>query len=348
LFMLWTVLLPTDQATKPPLCPTGGVGSGKTRVARGVFDLFGLTARIAAVTKNGETDFWTALDAGGLCCFDNADTRVEWLADALAAAATAGNMVKRKLYSDGDNVIQRARASVIVTSANPVFGADAGLADRLLVVRLSRRQGETAESRLTDEVVRHRDAGLSWIAWTLARALADTGPTPERLNARHPDFAAMAVRVGRVLGIEDQAVAALRTAEADKSRFAIENDSLLCGLLDVIGGPWTGTAADLRDLLVEADPGLDGKLSPKRLGKRMTALWPHLESLFLATKERTERGSTYSLRPTAGTSPDVLTFESTFSGKPPTRGMQGTLSESPPETSGTSGQPALPWVEGAV
>jgi hypothetical protein len=92
LFKLWVCSLPSDQRTKPPLVLSGAVGSGKTRLARGIFELYGLPPRIAAVLKNGDGDFWAAMDGGGLACFDNADTKFDWLADALAAAATAGTL----------------------------------------------------------------------------------------------------------------------------------------------------------------------------------------------------------------------------------------------------------------
>jgi len=75
LLRLWVCSLPTNQRCKPPLTLVGGVGSGKTRLAVGVFELLGITTRISAVTKNGEDDFWTELNSGGVVCFDNADTR---------------------------------------------------------------------------------------------------------------------------------------------------------------------------------------------------------------------------------------------------------------------------------
>lgn len=56
-------------------------------------------------------------------------------------------------------------------------------------------------------------------------------PTPTGLNRRHPDFAAFAVRLGRALGREAEAIAALQHAEADKSAFCLENDSIGAALL---------------------------------------------------------------------------------------------------------------------
>lgn len=288
LVRLWTMSLFADFACKPPLCVSSPVGGGKTALVRGVFRLLGIVENIAAVTKSGEGDFWATLDGGGLACFDNADTRIDWLPDALAAASTAGSHQKRKLYTDADRVTLRARAAVAITSASPSFASDAGLADRLLVVRLQRRTGETAESTLFNEATAARNAGLSWIARVLSIALADTAPTPGRLNARHPDFASFAVRIGRAMGREAEAVEALKAAERDKSLFNLENDSVGAVLLETMqtGGRFIGTASELLARMQEVDPSLNGTLSQKRLGKRLEKLWPHLEATFKAKRER--------------------------------------------------------------
>lgn len=80
LFRLWLCSLPTGQRCKPPLTVAGSIGSGKTRLTVGIFELYGITPRVTAITKSGEDDFWTALNSGGLVCFDNADTRIDWVA----------------------------------------------------------------------------------------------------------------------------------------------------------------------------------------------------------------------------------------------------------------------------
>jgi putative DNA primase/helicase len=333
LFILWATALPADGKTKPPACFTAPVGGGKTAIVRGLFALLGMPETVNAVSKNGEGDFWAAVDAGGMVCFDNVDTRVEWLPDALAAAATAGTFTKRRLYTDADRVTLRARASIAVTSASPNFASDAGLADRLLVIRMKRRTGETAESALFAEVRRNRDAGLSWICATLAKALADAAPVPTGLNARHPDFAALAVRIGRACGREAEAVAALRAAEADKGLFNIENDSIGAALLELLAaGPFIGTAGELLEKLKEVDSAFDGRLSDKRLGKRLSKLWPHLESTLRAIKERDGHTRTwiYTFRP-----PSVAGFAGfgePFSEKSHARENIGTFTESPLET----------------
>ena len=343
LFMIWTMSLPTNQRTKPPLVISGDVGSGKTRLIRGVFELFGIPERITAVLKDKEDDFWSGANAGGLICPDNADTKVEWFPDALAIASTGGSREKRKLYTDSDNVILKARAWVCVTSANPSFASDAGLADRLLVVRLDRRKGNTAETTLSDEINQNRDAGLSFIAHSLSRALADQEPVPGGLNSRHPDFAQMGARIGRAVGRGNEALMALRAAEADKGMFSIENDSIGAALLEFVrAGSFKGTAAELVVALTRVDPTFAGKLSPKTLSKRMSKLWPHLERVFRAAQERDTHTKmlNYTLQPPE--SAVIAVIEKPLPVNPPRKNyiksLPKVLPETPqsPQTNGTT------------
>jgi len=287
LFELWVCAMASNQRTKPPLVLSGPVGSGKTRIASGVAELFGLSPRITAITKNGEEDFWTQQHAGGMVCYDNADTRTDWLADALAAAATDGTREKRRLYTDTARIVQRARSWAIITSANPTFAADAGLADRLLVVRLERRTDETAESALSDEIALNRDAGMSWIADVISVALADDVAVPGGINKRHPDFASLAVKIGRAMGLEQDTMVALKNAEADKSMFNLENDEVGNAMIELMqtNSSFTGTAAELLEQLKTVDPSFEGRMSVKRLAKRIVRLWPHLVSMFDAKQE---------------------------------------------------------------
>ena len=341
LFKLWACAMAANQRTKPPLTLSGPIGSGKTREAVGLSELYGLPPRITAITKNGEDDFWTQANAGGLVCFDNADTRTDWLPDALAAAATDGCREKRMLYTDSTRIVQRARAWIAVTSANPTFAADAGLADRLLVVRLDRRTDETAEAALSDEIAANRDAGLSYIAHVLSYALGDAEPIPGGLNKRHPDFAALAVRLGRAMSCEREAIAALRAAEADKGLFNLENDEIGAALLEMMRtrDTFNGTAAELLQELTALDPSVDGRLSAKRLAKRVSKLWPHLESV-LSAKRDTGHGG-YSILFFRRPHGDIGDFETAFLEKSHERENIESFSETPLESHQSHQQGAL-------
>jgi 5S rRNA maturation endonuclease (ribonuclease M5) len=292
LLRLWTYSFATMPRSKPPLGAVGEVGSGKTRTLKGICELYGLPFRAAKVEEALEPNFWPSVNQGGLYVLDNADSKCRWLADAVASAATDGCSVRRRLYTDSQLVTLRANSWLAITSANPTFGNDAGLADRLLLLRMERRPDGTSDAALTDEILANRDAGLSHIAQTLSAALGDTKPTPGNLNARHPDFGNFAARIGRALNRETEAITALRNAEADKSAFCLENDGIAAALLAYVQsiGSFIGTAAQLLPHLVAVDRDLDGKVSAKRLGKRLSALWPHLQKALDARKETDRKG----------------------------------------------------------
>ena len=283
LLRTWCVTLMANQQTKPPIVLTGSVGGGKTKAASGIFELLGIFPRITKPLEDGEENFWTSMDLGGLFCLDNADTRFSWLPDAIAAAATGGKHEKRQLYTDSCVVRQQANSALIVTSANPCFASDAGLADRLIVVRMLRRE-ETEDASLTREITENRDSGLSWIAQTLAKVLADNAPVEKGLNKRHPDFASLAVKIGRAIGREQEVIEALKNAESDKSRFNLENDDIGLAIINLIetSGSFDVNAADLFDKLKRIEPSLEKRSTTQRLGKHLKAIWPHLEQVFEA------------------------------------------------------------------
>jgi len=292
LLRIWACSLPSNPRCKPPLALAGPVRSGKTRIAKGVSELFGIPFALSKADEKKEGDFWPSVDQGGIFTLDNVDSKISWLPDAIASAATDGCSLRRRLYTDSDTVQLRANAWVVITSANPSFAADAGLSDRLVIIRMGRREGETDDVKLSDEIALCRDAGLSFIAELLSKALADHADTPDGLNARHPDFARFAVKLGRALGREKVVVTALREAEADKARLCLENDYVCSTLLSFIQriGCFEGSANHLVDELQHFEMGLQ-RLTPKGLSKRLQNLWPHIQAVFDARKQVVHGGA---------------------------------------------------------
>lgn len=299
LLQLYAFSLPANPRCKPPLVLTSPVGGGKTRTAVGLCEIYGIPARISKVLKEGESDFWTGINDGGVLILDNADTKTDWLADALATASTGGQHTKRKLYSDSTIVSLDANAWPIVTSANPTFASDAGLADRTLLIRLQRRSGETADNLLADEIAINRNAGLSFICETISKALVDTEPTPKALNKRHPDFADFAVRIGRALGKEEESIQALQAAELDKSKFNLENDDLGAGILGYMENHETlsGSTAEILHKLKEHNSEFNekGYWTPKRAGMRLAKIEAHLSEIFAYYKIKQNSNFTISI-----------------------------------------------------
>ncbi len=311
LLKLWTLALPTNQRTKPVIVLTGDIGSGKTRLAVAIFELLGIQPRIHKLDDGAKNDsgkaednFWCSLNAGGLTCFDNVDTRIKWLPDALAAASTNGSKQKRRNYENGETSSQmvnlRANSWIILTSMNPAFAEDSGLADRILVIRVKRREGETLESELSADITATRDAGLSWICQTLSKVLADANPVKAGLNKRHPDFATFAIRAGRALGRETESIKALTRAEQDKHLFNLENCDIGTAILSYVNnrGSFTGTAAELKASLIANNPDFDGTFwTTKKIAKSVSKIWPHLAEVLKIKQGKGHDGIiTYSFK----------------------------------------------------
>ncbi len=300
--LLWILGVLYCHEKKPPLVSAGDIGSGKTRLCEGVFELLGLPKRINQIGEknNALDDFWVSMNRHGLLCWDNVDTKIKWLPDALANAATNGHVEVREKYSDAGIFFHRANANVMITSANPSFAGDAGLADRLITIRLKRLIDETEDKLLSEDIERKRNASLSWLCRIISAALADAEPVPKGLNRRHPEWAEFAVRCGRAAGCGDQALAAIKFAETDKSMFAVENNWIGSIVLDIIepGETWKGTAHDLVELITERGDLNDRQkqnLSPKVVGNQIRLIWPHLEKVFSASKRTITGRTEYSL-----------------------------------------------------
>lgn len=293
---LWLCSMFGCSGWKPLLVLTGTVGSGKTRVATAFFELIGIPARVTGIDTMGNIkDFWTSIDKGGLFVLDNADHHIEWLKDALSTISTGATFEKKKLYTDTTTITQKARCWAVVTSANPTFAADAGLADRLITVQLQRTERDTAESALEKELADARDAGLSWIAHIMRRALADTGNVPKGLNRRHPDWAAWAFKLGRAMGKEEEARAAISENEAFKSLFALSNDSFCKWLLIGVGDGFEGSVDELRDRLAQKCEGFSPDLwTAPKIGKAIKNMEAHLVNVFKMVKKTPQNKAHYT------------------------------------------------------
>lgn len=308
LIKLWLCCLPFCPQNKPLLVFVGGVGSGKTKSATGVFRVLGVEPRTCDFARDAKPDdFWTAVNRGGVLTVDNVDARIPWLPQALAAASTGGSMESRKLYSDNELITRRAAAWIVITTASPQFAQDAGCADRILKIELYRRDEPTSDSALDAEIAERRDGLMSYIVRAVQGALKIEETPPDGLNRRHPDWAAWAWRVGVALGIREAAEEALYGAEDDKSLFSLVSDEAF-GLpfvrwMDSRDSEWEGDAADLLTALTTARivSAEDARnLSPRGIGRRLGASWAFFRQLFGAEKRISSGRVIYRFTPRRG------------------------------------------------
>ena len=282
---LWTLNLFASHATKPPMLITGGAGSGKTRMAKGIKEILGmrqdgaldLSVQQIEDGDKGLDAFWATVNDGKLEVFDNFDTKVKWASDTLQNAATDGQTKRRTLYTTFGVSILRANASLILTSNNPVFSTEGngGLADRLITIPLSFNRSSSKDAELSSEIAANRDQYMTWFVRTISKVLADDLPVDASVNRRHPDYGVFSVKVGRACGDEQGALDALGSAEADKALLPLKNDVVAHEILAVLaslGWNWTGTAGEMSEKIIDRqgdDPDEKTKqiFSARRVGK---------------------------------------------------------------------------------
>lgn len=305
---LWVLNLFASHATKPPLLITGGAGSGKTRMAKGIKEILGmrqdgaldLSVQQIEDGDKGLDAFWAAVNDGKLEVFDNFDTKVKWASDTLQNAATDGQTKRRTLYTTFGVSILRANASIILTSNNPIFSTEGngGLADRLITIPLSLNRSASQDAELSREIARNRDQYLSWIARTVAKVLEDSAPVDASINRRHPDYGEFSVKIGRAIGAEKEVVEALGAAEADKALLPLRNDGITKEILAVLhdgGWRWSGTSGELSQKIIDrqGDDGDDKTaqiFSSRRVGKALNRYLRQFSIIFKMAEPRISCG----------------------------------------------------------
>ena len=305
---LWVLNLFASHATKPPLLITGGAGSGKTRMAKGIKEILGmrqdgaldLSVQQIEDGDKGLDAFWATVNDGKLEVFDNFDTKVKWASDTLQTAATDGQTKRRTLYTTFGVSILRANASIILTSNNPIFSTEGngGLADRLITIPLSLNRSSSRDAELSREISQNRDQYLTWFVRTLSKVLADDQPVDASVNRRHPDYGVFSVKVGRAIGDEQGAVDALGAAEADKALLPLRNDAITKEILEVLrenGWTWSGTSGELSQKVIErqgddADEKTKQIYSSRRVGKALNKYLRQFSIIFNTEEPRISSG----------------------------------------------------------
>ena len=305
---LWVLNLFASHATKPPLLITGGAGSGKTRMAKGIKEILGmrqdgaldLSVQQIEDGDKGLDAFWATVNDGKLEVFDNFDTKVKWASDTLQTAATDGQTKRRTLYTTFGVSILRANASIILTSNNPIFSTEGngGLADRLITIPLSLNRSTSRDAELSRDIAQNRDQYLTWFVRTLSKVLADDKPVDASVNRRHPDYGVFSVKVGRAIGNEQGAVDALGAAEADKALLPLKNDGVTKEILEVLREnewSWSGTSGELSEKIIarqgdDADEKTKQIYSSRRVGKALNKYLRQFSILFKTEEPRISAG----------------------------------------------------------
>lgn len=242
------------QVPHPVLALTGEQGTGKSTAARIIASLVDNSP--APLRKSPrDLDTWTTAAAGSwVVALDNVSTIPEWLSDAFCRASSGDGDVRRRLYSDGDlHVIAFRR--VLVLNGIDLGALRDDLADRLVTVHLD-RISDSARRLDADLAQRWQRAHPLVLGAVLDLAVRVLGVLPSIQLAELPrmaDFAYVLKAVDQVRDTDGLTTyLGLRTEMAED---ALDSDPVLRAISRTIIAEWTGTAAELLDLITpDGDP----------------------------------------------------------------------------------------------
>jgi len=299
---IFALAFPDLMPTKPLLILEGAQGSGKTSAIQLLqLALMGMM-RPMILQRNKEDDFGIMLLRAPIALFDNLDSYIDWVPDAVCSYTTSGTWTRRKLYTDDDSIVIKPHAFIAVASKNPASFRREDTADRCIILRLERRETFTRAQRLQQEILDGRSALLGEYLWYVGqiveqlRADAD-GIEGAQNNETHrmADFAALGRAVARVCGWPAESVEELMQALAgERDAFVNEEDPLIDLLQKWIAYPSkhgprnVGRLVTVFQLHAEIETlasasGIPWKYSARTLAQKMRS--PHLEREFIIEQE---------------------------------------------------------------
>ncbi|WP_217552690.1 ATP-binding protein [Streptomyces sp. GbtcB6] len=250
----WLVASWIPDIPHPVLTFKGEQGTGKSYTAQMIVNLVD-PSPASKRSQPRDIKAWSvqAFNSWALC-LDNVSAIPPWLSDTLCRAVTGDGIVDRALYSDDDVVVLTFRRVLAMTTIDA--GALAGdLAERMMLLDLQPipKSARRGEEELDAAYAAARPAVIGSLLDLLASVLRELPAVSLESKPRLADFAKVLAAIDRVTGWSTFAdfAAAAESVNAD----ALEGDpfgSALVAFLDT-HGPWTGTAAQLMDVIPPPD-----------------------------------------------------------------------------------------------
>lgn len=290
LFTIWLVSLFFENLlpTKPIATFVGPQGSGKSSLVRliGIL-LFGSRFNVSPLRADKEDAFDAAIANSYYVAFDNADTRVRWLEDKLAVAATGQAITLRKLYTTNEQAVYWPRCFLALTSREPQFRRP-DVADRLILFPLARLQSFTPETALIQDILSNRGALWAELLQALNQVVAalQAASRSRSHSYRMADWADLASIIAETVGMGDRIHRLLHGMAEAQVAFALEDDPLATGLMSWLANPANnGRWLTAHELLNELWPGPQERnkhcpyANAYAVAKHLTNILPQLEQV---------------------------------------------------------------------
>lgn len=253
LVLAWLVAaLALTDLPHPILNVSGEQGTGKSTASRLLVDLAD-PSPVALRKPPRDMDSWVTAAAGSwVVGLDNLSAVPDWLSDTLCRAVTGDGDVRRQLYTDAGLSVFSFRRVVLLNGID-LGGLRGDLAERLLNVNLEtipegeRRTERDMQDAWTAARPRLFGALLSEVAGVKAALPSVRLATKPRMA----DFAAVLHALDERHGTEGlkRYLEQTRTLAAD----SVTSDPFIAQMVAELKDPFTGTAAELRALVVPTE-----------------------------------------------------------------------------------------------
>jgi len=244
LFAGWLCTCLYPHGPYPLATLVGPPGSAKTATARVATDIVDATVVTGAAGAESLVDLMIAAQNRHLIVFDNVSKLEQWLQDGCCRLSTGGALTRRRLYSDGEEVVFRAKRPVLITSVGDVITAP-DLLDRTLRFELPALTQRLPEAELNAQfaLVRGRITGV--LLDGVASIVRNIGSTSIADLPRLADFAKAATAAEEGLGLASGSVMeAFRANHADIHAGLLESE-LAKSIREHCGDGFEGTMTEL-------------------------------------------------------------------------------------------------------
>jgi hypothetical protein len=245
---------------KPIGILTGEAGSGKSDATRFVIRVLDPQAAALQPPPKNMGDLLVSADAAMVLAFDNLSGIHQALSDSMCRLATGAGVRKRSLYTDRSlAVFDQVRAMFI--NGIELGGLRGDLVDRAVPIHLSRI---SENDRMTEKDVQESFETLlprilGGLFSTIAEAWARFPDVKLKALPRMADAAVWFSAVDEVFqgrGVESRSLALLTDSKRALFESIVESDELAMSVVPLVEGHpggWSGTASELRALLVRDD-----------------------------------------------------------------------------------------------
>lgn len=270
----------------------------------------------------GKDELAILLDKHYFLCFDNITSVSSEMSDLFCLAATGGVTIKRKLYTDDDEVILELKNPVNMSGIN-VVATKPDLLDRSILLELDNIAPNElkTEEKMWEEFNRERPVVLGMIFTILSKAIQIFPSLDLNILGRMADFTVWGFAIAEAAGIGGQNFldAYLRNRNRANDE-AIASHPVASAVIKLMENTkyWSGNASDLmRELTAIANSeNIDTKSflwakQPNTLSRRLNEVKTNLAQIGLAIENQNSGTRLISIRknlpvPAATTAPLVV------------------------------------------